>query len=161
MKKYAIAAALFTALLWGATAGAQTDYYVQSMRAKVMASGSFSARVLGEVTRGEKLPVIGREGFWMKVRYRKHVGYVASLLLAAHPPLQRARIIKADASTINQGVRRRASSYTSAAAARGLAQDDRRRLSREEKADYDSIQKMEAIRVSSAELDRFREGKMP
>jgi beta-N-acetylglucosaminidase len=59
---------------------------------------------------------------------------------------------------IKQGVRRRASSYTSAAAARGLAADDRRRLSKEEKVDYESLEKVEAFQLSADEINRFMEG---
>jgi hypothetical protein len=79
-------------------------------------------------------------------------------VLSTRPPLRKTGIIKADDGEIKQGVRRRASSYTSAAAARGLAQDDRRRLSKEEKADYDSLDIIETFKVSPEELSRFMEG---
>ena len=73
-------------------------------------------------------------------------------------PLERQSIIKGEERDIKQSVRRRASTYTSAAAARGLAQDDRRRLSTEEKVDYGGLEKMEAFSVSSEEVSRFMEG---
>jgi hypothetical protein len=71
--------------------------------------------------------------------------------------MARKGLIKADESDFRQGVRRRASTYTSAAAARGLAQDDRRRLSGEEKSDYAGVETIEAITVSDAEVIRFME----
>lgn len=138
---------------------AQTEYYVQSVKAKVMSGPSFKSGIISEVPRGHKLTSSGKEGFWVKVRISDKDGYVSSLLVATHPPFEKTGVIKGEDAEIKQGVRRRASSYTSAAAARGLAQDDRRRLSKEEKIDYESLEKMEAFTLSSDEVTRFMEGK--
>jgi hypothetical protein len=137
---------------------AQTDYYVQSVKAKVMSSPSFKSAVIIEIARGFKLVASGREGSWVKVRIADKDGYVSSLLVSTHPPFKKTEVIKGDDADIKQGVRRRASSYTSAAAARGLTQDDRRRLSKEEKVDYESLEKIEAFTLSDDEITRFMEG---
>jgi hypothetical protein len=128
---------------------------VQSVKAKVMSATSFKAPVLGEVGKGFKFDASGREGSWVKVKFNDLDGYVSALVVSTHPPLEKAGVIKASEGDIKQGVRRRASSYTSAAAARGLAQDDRRRLSREEKADYDALDKMEEFKLQPDEIARF------
>jgi hypothetical protein len=148
-----VAAVFFSSLLY-----AQTVYYVQSVKAKVMSGPSFKSGVIAEVSKGDKLTSSGREGSWIKVRFSNKDGYVSSLLVAAHPPFEKVGVIKGEDAEIKQGVRRRASSYTSAAAARGLAQDDRRRVSADEKADYASVDKMESFSLSSDEISRFREG---
>ena len=159
MKKTVLLAVLFVSGIFYATAlHAQNLYYVQRVKAKVMSSTSFKAPVLGEVGKGYKFTASGREGSWVKVKFNDREGYVSSLVLSTRPPLRKTGIIKADDGEIKQGVRRRASSYTSAAAARGLAQDDRRRLSKEEKADYDSLDRIEAFKVTPEELSRFMEG---
>jgi hypothetical protein len=159
MKKIVVLAVLFLAGIFYSTAlYAQNMYYVQSVKAKVMSSTSFKAPVLGEVGKGYKFDASGREGSWVKVKFNDREGYVSSLVLSTHPPFGKTGVIKADDGDIKQGVRRRASSYTSAAAARGLAQDDRRRLSKEEKADYDSLDKIEAFKVTPDELSKFMEG---
>jgi uncharacterized protein YgiM (DUF1202 family) len=158
MKKALVVAVMVVVTAFCVNAQAQTEYYVQSMKAKVMSGKSFQSAVLGEVYKGFKFDGAAKEGRWMKVTYKKTVGYVPSLLLSTHPPFQRTRVIKADDREIKQGVRRRASSYTSAAAARGLAQDDRRRMNREERADYVSLEKMERFQVSQDEVNRFMEG---
>jgi hypothetical protein len=150
--------AVASAALFSTTLYAQTVFYVQSVKAKVLSGPSFKSKVLGEVGKGFKFVSSGRDGNWVKVRLDTKEGYVSALLLAPHPPIQRAGVIKAEQGEIKQGIRRRASSYTSAAAARGLAQDDRRRLSREEKADYPGLEKMESFTLSDAELRRFLEG---
>jgi len=149
----AVASVLFSTMLY-----AQTEYYVQSVKAKVMSNPSFKSTVIAEVAKGFKLTASGREGSWVKVRFSDKNGYVSSLLVSAHPPFEKAGIIKGEDADIKQGVRRRASSYTSAAAARGLASDDRKRLGQEEKVDYKSLEKMEAFTLSDEEITRFMEG---
>ncbi len=159
MKKMLMFLVAFTGgVLFASVLYAQTEYYVQSVKAKVMSGTSFKSPVLGEVGKGFKFISSGKQGSWVRVRFKNRDGYVSSLVLSTHPPLPRAGIIKAEDREIKQGVRRRASSYTSAAAARGLAQDDRRRLSREEKADYDSLDKIESFKLSPDEISRFMEG---
>ena len=159
MKKMLMSLGAFTAgVLYATVLYAQTEYYVQSVKAKVMSGTSFKAPVLGEVGKGFKFASTGKEGNWVRVRFKDRDGYISSLVLSTHPPLSRTGVIKAEDSEIKQGVRRRASSYTSAAAARGLAQDDRRRLSKEEKADYDSLDKIESFKLSPDEISRFMEG---
>lgn len=140
------------------TAWAQAEYYVQSVKAKILSGKTFKAPVLGEVAKGYKFVSSGREGGWVKVKFKNSDGYVSALLLAANPPLEKTRVIKGEDAEIKQGVRRRASSYTSAAAARGLAQDDRKRMNREERADYLSLRKIESFSVSREELAKFMEG---
>lgn len=137
---------------------AADTYYVQSVKAKVLSAPSFKSTVLGEASKGTKLTAVGKEGNWVKVSYYGKDGYVSALLVTPYPPMARAGLIKADEADFQQGVRRRASTYTSAAAARGLAADDRRRLSGEEKSDYSGLEKMEAFMVTEAEIAKFMEG---
>lgn len=137
---------------------AENVMYVQSLKAKVMSQPSFKAKVLGEAGKGYKMTTLGRTGSWMKVQYYASEGYVSALLLSAQPPMQRMGLIKADEAELTHGVRRRASTYTSAAAARGLVQDDRRRMGRDEKTDYDGVLKLEAIAISEGEVIQFMEG---
>ncbi len=159
MKKKILCLAVFMTAVWYSTQlYAQTEYYVQSLKAKVMSGTSFKSPILGEVDKGFKFISTGKQGSWIKVRFKDRDGYVSSLVLATHPPLPKAGVIKAEDADIKKGVRRRASSYTSAAAARGLAQDDRKRLGKEERADYDALDKIESFKLSPEEIARFMEG---
>jgi len=139
-------------------ASAQEVYYVQSVKAKILSNPSFKASVVGEASRGTRLNAIGKDGSWVKVNYYGKDGYVAAILLSSSPPMAKHTMIKAGDSDFQQGVRRRASTYTSAAAARGLAADDRRRLSGDDKIDYDGLDRIEKFTVSEAELTKFMEG---
>jgi hypothetical protein len=138
---------------WG-----QDQYYVQSLKAKIMSAPSFKAAIVAEAGKGTKLIASGKEGSWIKVGFGQKQGYVSSLLLSKNPPMEKVTLIKGNEDDIKQSVRRRASTYTSAAAARGLTQDDRRRLSTHEKVDYDGLEKVEAFTVTSEEVARFMEG---
>ncbi len=137
---------------------AQQVYYVQSMRAKIMSAPSFKSRQVGEVGKGFKLTVLAKEGSWLKVKLGPSAGYVPALLLASTPPREKQGLIKGEESALQHNIRRRASTYTSAAAARGLTAEDRRRLSKEEKADFTSLEKIEAIVVPPEEVVKFSEG---
>lgn len=161
MKTIRIFISLALFLVWcliALPASAQETYYVQSVKAKVLSAPSFKASVLGEASRGTRLSSIGRDGSWVKVSFYGKDGYVAAILLSVSPPMAKHTMIKAGDSEFQQGVRRRASTYTSAAAARGLAADDRRRLSGEDKLDYDGLERVEKYTVSDAELTKFMEG---
>jgi hypothetical protein len=139
-------------------ASALESYYVQSVKAKVFSAPSFKANVIGEASRGARLSSIGKDGGWVKVNYFGKDGYIAAILLSTSPPMAKHTMIKASDTEFQQGVRRRASTYTSAAAARGLAADDRRRLSGEDKLDYDGLERVEKYIVSDADLTKFMEG---
>jgi len=139
-------------------AQAEEVYYVQSLKAKVMSGASFKSKVLGEASKGYRLVSLGRMGTWVKVNFYSKEGYVSALLVSTHPPMEKQGLIKAADSDISHGVRRRASTYTSAAAARGLVQDDRRRLSRDEKIDYLGLEKVEAVTITDGDIAKFMEG---
>ncbi len=153
-------AAVSLLALAGMASGQQT-LYVRSTRAKIRSAPSFKARVLGQASRGSKLVSQGRQGSWYQVSFYGKQGYVAAILLSPYPPLAHQGFITAHGYELGHGVRRRASTYTSAAAARGLAADDRRRLSGEEKADYDGLERVEKFTLTEAEIMKFMEGGRP
>lgn len=140
---------------------AQETYYVQSLKARIMSSPSFKALVIGEASRGTKLTAIGKDGNWIKVQFYGKNGYVPSILVSSYPPMAKQGFIRAEEYEFREGVRRRASTYTSAAAARGLAQDDRRRIGRDEKTDYESLEKIEKLSMTDDDVRRFMEGGNP
>lgn len=159
MKKIVLAGIAMLLVLAAGAAYAQETYYVQSKKAKIMMKPSFSGGTLGEVVKGTKLTSGVKEGSWVKVMYNNKTGYVSSFVVAKHAPLDREGVIRADQDDIKQNVRRRASTYTSAAAARGLTADDRRRLSTEEEVNYRALEKIEAFKVKEEEIVQFAEGR--
>ena len=162
MKKQLLLVTMFVAGMFSATAlYAQSVYYVQSVKAKILSGSSFKSTVIAVVGKGHQLTSTGREGSWVKVKIADKEGYVPSLLLSAYPPLEKAGVIKADDVEIKQGVRRRASSFTSAAAARGLTHEDRKRVNTEERVDYNTLERMESLTLTTDEVTQFMAGGKP
>jgi SH3 domain-containing protein len=160
VKKTMAISALSVMMFWHAPdLYAEDTYYVQSAKAKVMSGATFKSTVLGEVGRGHKFLVSGKEGGWAKVGYHKGDGYVHSLVLLTHPPFEKATAITADEQELQKGFRRRASSFRSAEEERGLDRDDRKGPGHDEKADYESLEKIELFTMSSREVKQFMEEK--
>ena len=159
MKKQLLSFALFAAgMLYAMVLHAESVYYVQSVNARIWIGTSFVSKVIGEVGKGQMLVSTGREGRWVKVKYNGKEGYVPFLLLSTHPPIKRTEIIKAEDSDIKQGVRRRASSFTVAAAARGLTKETRERGEIDEGANFNALNKMESLAITDEEITQFIEG---
>ncbi len=158
MKKSILIGALIFGLSVAGAAFAQSEYFVQSVKAKVMTTPSFKGAVLAEVAKGHKFSSLGKEGSWIKVKHDSKEGYVSALLLSTREPMGKVGLIKGDDTDIKQGVRRRASTYTSAAAARGLTHEDRQRASAVEEVDYKALETIEAMALSQEEITKFSEG---
>jgi uncharacterized protein YgiM (DUF1202 family) len=157
MKKNTICLlALCLTALFATSVFGQQVMYVQSLKAKVMKGPSFRSAIVGEIGKGHMVTLTGKEGNWANVRFGpREEGYISMLLLSKHPPISKQGLIKAEEGVISTSVRRRASTYTSAAAARGLAADDRRRLSVAEKSDYTSLEKIEEFTLPEDEILKF------
>ena len=159
MKKLLLPLMMFAAsMFYAALLHAESAYYVQSAKAKILLSASFKSAVIAEVNKGQMLTSTGKEGSWVKVKFNGKDGYVPALLLATQPPLNKTEFIKAEDPEIKQGVRRRASSFTSAAAARGLTKEDRKRADLEEGVDFIALNKMESLALTDAEITQFMNG---
>jgi hypothetical protein len=145
-------------MLYASLSRAESVYYVQSASAKVLSEPSFKSVVVATVAMGDMLSATGKEGSWVKVNIAGKAGYVSALLLSAHPPLKKTQVVKADEPEIVEGVRRRSSTFASAAAARGLTKGERQRADGEEGSDFSALKKMEALTYTEAEVTRFAEG---
>lgn len=155
----AILIGLFTAVILVSGTYAEQVLFVQSLKAKIMAEPSFKSDVLAVLAKGAQVSILSRQGRWIKVRTGETEGYLPTLILASNPPLERVGLIKGEGgAAIEHNVRRRASTYTSAAAARGLTEDDRRRVSAEEKANYSSLQRVESFTLSDDDVLKFSRG---
>jgi hypothetical protein len=84
-------------------------------------------------------------------------GYISSYLVSSQPPMEKQGVIKADEpQEIAPSARRRASSFTSAAAARGLTNDENSRENNT-RTDFKAVEKMESMKVTPGEVDKFKE----
>jgi uncharacterized protein YgiM (DUF1202 family) len=160
MKKQLMMFMMFLpAMLFATLAHADTAYYVQSTNATVRSDPSFGAKVIAKVTKGQMLTSTSKSGDWIKVKVDGKDGYISHLLVTTHPPLEKTTVIKAEEQEIKPTARRRASSFTSAAAARGLTDEEQKHEGEgtAEKSDYKALDKMEAVKVTPDEVKKFKE----
>lgn len=147
------------AILHAPALHAADEYYVQSVKAKVMSGATFKSAVLGEVDRGYKFVSSGKEDGWIKVKYNKTDGYVNSLVLLPHPPKENVWAITGDEQGLRRGFRRRASSAIGFETELGLDTDVGNAGRKDERADYESLEEIELFTMGSSEVQWFMEGK--
>ena len=133
---------------------AAADLYVQSVKAPILSSPSLGSPKLAEAAKGESLKEMEKKGDWYKVGYKDVSGWVSRLLVGPRPPAGKISVLEETEERIEKGARKRASAFTTAAAARGLA-EERARLSDKLKVDYNGVEMMEAIRITDEEASRF------
>jgi hypothetical protein len=131
-----------------------TDYYVQSIRAPILSSPSFGSSKVIEASKGEVLQELERKGGWHKVLYKNKSGWVSRLLINSKPPARRISVLEATNENLETGARKRASAFTTAAAARGFS-EDRTRVSNKYKVDFAGLARMEQIKFSDEEAMAF------
>ena len=134
-----------------------SSLYVQSARAKIMEQPSFKAKVLQSLDKGAAVEVVETQGNWIKVKYQEHTGWMAKLLLARQAPQAKPSLLQGQEQTLKESARRRASENATAAATRGLRSEDRTRMSDENHADYQALEKVEAQQVSDEATWKFHD----
>ena len=130
------------------------NMYVQN-KAKILSSPSFKAKVVVVAKKGQVLEVVKKKGRWYQVKIGNKTGWVSRLLVSKTPPMKKISVLASRGKKISKKARRRASVMTSAAAARGLAEDDRRRVGAGEMSDYAALEQMESVNVTEDEVDNF------
>lgn len=140
---------------------AEEVFYVQSLRAKIFSQPSFDSVVIIEVQKGYKFNSIEKKGNWIRLSISGKDGYISSYLVGKKAPLSRSEIGQ-EAATIAETARSRASQQTTAVAGiRGLAEERRARLGKEEKLNYEALEKIEKFSIADEELKVFmKEGNL-
>lgn len=124
-----------------------TVYYVQSVKAPILSDMSFGSPKLAEASKGEALQEVENKGSWHKVIYNNKTGWVSRLLIGTKPPAGRVSVLVGTSENLESGARKRASAFTTAAAARGFA-EDRSRVSDKYKSNFGALERMEAVAIS-------------
>ncbi len=142
-------------------AASAKDLFVQSAKAKIMGEPNFKAQVINTVNRGDKLEQVEEKDGWFKVKAGAATGWINHLAVADSPPMDKVTVITADASDLQEKARKRSSAITSAAAARGLSDAERKRMNEIGQADYRSMAYLEEMssKISDREVQDFEAGK--
>jgi hypothetical protein len=150
-------------LLAGGVSNARAEgvVYVQSLKASLLAQPRFGAEVLVEVERGAALPVLQQQHDWYQVGPEDQQGWIYRLQVASQPPAEKVSLLTGAGNDLASGARRRASSFTTSAAARGLAEDRLRMSGGHWTADMSKVDTLEELEIPLAEVIDFHKGVKP
>ena len=154
MKKIASCSLLMGSLLSAPLTAQAADLFVQSVKAPILSAPSLGSSKVGEAAKGDMLKELGKKGDWYNVGYKNSTGWVSRLLVGPKPPSSKVSVLEQTGEKLETGARKRASAFTTSAAARGLS-EDRARISDKFRVDYNALDEMEAIKISDDEALRF------
>jgi len=132
------------------------ELYVQSLKAPILAEPLAGAKELARAQRGEVLKLLEKKDRWYRVDYKGLTGWVSALLVDTKPPSGRISVIETSEEELKGGARRRASTFVTAAAARGLL-EERARLSDRYRIDPEGVRWIESLSLNDEEVMRFVE----
>jgi hypothetical protein len=144
--------ALLLTAFSAAWAGA-ADLYVQAARVDLRGAPALTAPKLATLTRGEPLTRLEESGGWYRVQHGEQTGWLPRLMVGRQQPGATVSALDNAQQPLGSEARRRASQFTSAAAARGLAA--RTRVSSSSLPDYQALQRMDSFAVDEDEALRF------
>jgi len=136
------------------------DLYVHSVKAPLYQTPSIGSKKIIELKKGAKVIGIEEKTSWYKVRYEGKDGWVYKLMVKKTPPLEtkglftRLKSLFRRIHVLREKSRRRPSSYTTTAAARGL-RDKRQRFADKYRLDYEALEKIESIEISDNQALEF------
>ena len=138
------------------------ELYVQAVKAPIYLAPDISSGKVAEVKKGDKIIGIMEKGYWHKVVYSGKTGWIYKFMVKSDPPINRNSLYSRLrgmfdrlAASSQQG-RKRSSSYTATAAARGL-KEKRVRFAQRYTLNYEALQKLEAIGITDEEAIAFLE----
>ncbi len=136
------------------------DLYVHSIKASVYLMPDSGSQKLFTVAKGDKLTGLKQIGYWYKIVYSGKIGWIYRFMVRKTQPVQKQDIYGRFKSLFRKyeafsaRSRRRPSSYTAAAAARGL-KEKRKRFAVKYHLDWDALEKIEAMDISDMEAITF------
>lgn len=143
-------------LLFAATAFSEGSLYVQPFRAKIFTKPSIASEVLGPVDSGFQFIPAGKEGSWLKLDFKGKQGFIPAAQTARNPPLGKSVVSGAE-RTPKLGARARTSTSSAVVAGmKGLTYEDRARVTKGERSDFESLDKVESMKISPEELKQFQ-----
>ncbi len=124
--------------------------YVRSLKINSYAKPDYKSQKIGELVRGAEVEKLEETPSWVRIRFSSQEAWVPSLALGKAAALDRVSILTTR-EDLSATARKRASSYSSTLAARGLAESGRKRISSQQMPDFDAIDKLEKNQVPESE----------
>lgn len=136
------------------------DLYIHSVKAPLYQKPFIGSKTIIELKKGTKIIGIEEKAQWYRVKYKNKNGWVYKLMVKKTPPLEtkglfaRLKSLFHKVHMLREKSRRRPSSYTTTAAARGL-RDKRKRFADKYRLNYPALEKIESIVISDNEALEF------
>lgn len=153
LSRFFVCCSLLIAIAYPSMAGT-ADLYVQSVKAPILSAPNLGSPKVDEAKKGEQLIEVEKQGNWHKVNYKDKTGWVSKLLVGQRPPAGKVSVLESSGEKLETGARKRASAFTTAAAARGFA-EERSRVSDKYKVNFAKVEQMEALRISDEDAMKF------
>ena len=122
-------------------------YYVRSYLVHTLKSPKIGANRIETLKRGTKVTVLSKDGAWFKIKATNNAGWVSQLSLSKKKPSNRVSLLASEVE-LSKTARKRASTYTSTAAARGLSESASKRISGQVVPNFEAVKKMETWQKS-------------
>ena len=146
----------------GIAAETVEPHYIQSISATLYARPAFNSEALTQVERGTCFTDARRQGKWVRVTHKGKTAYISAFSTATTPPRSPSSPAAVSGTGSHLRLRGRVSSSPVAVAGvKGLAYEDRSRLSSGAKVDHDALAEIEALEVTPEELQKFMSGGKP
>ncbi|MBI1862326.1 MAG: hypothetical protein HYR96_15535 [Deltaproteobacteria bacterium] len=131
--------------------------FVQAVHVDLKEEPKASSATVASVNRGEAGQVIETKDIWMKVKMGKRTGWISKLFVTNHKPVGNADLMKDVKQNLATTSRRRPSSYSVSATARGLMTSERGREGREMyETDGEALDKIEKYSLPKDSLKKFK-----
>ncbi len=132
------------------------EVYVQSLKAPILSEPKMGSKEVATAKKGDSLEILQKTQGWYRVKYKDVTGWVWQPLVDTGPPKGKVSILEETGQKLEEGARKRASAYVTAAAARGLM-EERSRLNTLYRVNFDDLEWMEKIKVEDDKALRFLE----
>jgi len=114
---------MLTSLLFlSISLGKAETFYIKSLKAPLLDQADPKAKIKLAIERGIEVKSIKIEDLFVKVNFNNQDGYINKLFLSSTPVINKSSLLNENVD-ITSKARKRASGFTSAAAARGLKED--------------------------------------
>jgi hypothetical protein len=157
MKKRMLFFIVFTMLLIPITHSvAGESLFVQPFKAKIFAQPSVASEVIGTVDSGFQFASISKEGRWIKFAFRDRQGYLPAVQIAGTPPLGKSLAQNAGTGSKLNVRARTSSSNAVVAGVKGLTYEDRARITKGERSNFEALEKVDAMIISPDVINSFQ-----
>ena len=116
--------------------------YTKSFETKVLEKPNKTSKITSKLKRGSAVEKIGEKSPWVNIKMDSINGWVHQLALTTNKPKKRVSLLESQ-KDLSTSSRKRARTFTSAAAARGLAKSGDDTLDNRQLPDFEALSQLE------------------